>query len=175
MQPPVDLRDEGSGPAAQLPAGRFAGREAFQSLIRSALATAAQEGWKQLVLCDASFEDWPLRERALVESLQAWAKTGRQLTLLAVRYDAVMRDQARFVTWRRTWGHIIEARLCKGVDPLDFPSAVWSPHWVMQRLDLVRCNGVCGSEPERRVALRELLNERLRSSSPGFPASVLGL
>lgn len=172
---PVDSREDAANPEAPLPSGRFAGREAFQALIRSALATAAHEGWKQMVLCDASFEDWPLRERAVVESLQAWAKTGRQLTLLATRYDGVLRDQARFVTWRRTWGHIIEARQCKGDDPLDFPSAIWSPGWVMQRLDLARSTGVCGSEPERRVRLRELLNERLRGSSPGFPSSILGL
>lgn len=175
MQPPIDLREGGANPDAGLPSGCFAGREAFKVLIRSALAAAAQEGWKQMVFCDASFEDWPLRERAVVESLQAWAKTGRQLTLLATRYDSVLRDQARFVTWRRTWGHIIEARQCKGDDPLDFPSAIWSPQWVMQRLDLTRSTGVCGSEAERRVVLRELLNERLRASSPGFPASVLGL
>ena len=158
-----------------LPVGRFSGREAFQQLVRDTFAVAAIEGWKEIILADANFDDWPLRERAVVESLNQWAKSGRRLTVLAVRYDNLMRDQPRFVTWRKTWGHIIEARQCKGVDPLDFPSAVWSPQWVMQRLDLVRCNGVCGSEPERRVALRDLLNERLRSSSPGFPASVLGL
>ena len=172
---PVESGGEGASAEAPLPSGRFAGREAFQTLIRSALATAAQQGWTQMVFCDASFEDWPLRERAVVDSLQAWAKTGRQLTLLATRYDSVMRDQPRFVTWRRTWGHIIEARQCKGVDPLDFPSAIWSPHWAMQRLDPVRSTGVCGGEADRRVGLRELLNERLRASSPGFPASVLGL
>ena len=175
MNPPVETRDDGAAHPESLPSGRFDGREAFQALIRKAMTAAAQEGWKHLILCDASFEDWPLRERTVVESLQAWAKTGRQLTVLATRYDSVMRDQARFVTWRRTWGHIIEARQCKGDDPLDFPSAIWSPGWVMQRLDLARSTGVCGSEPERRVRLRELLNERLRGSSPGFPSSILGL
>jgi hypothetical protein len=34
---------------------------------------------------------------------------------------------------------------------------------------------MAGTEPRRRVLLRELLNERLRASTPGFPASTLGL
>jgi hypothetical protein len=40
----------------------------------------------------------------------------------------------------------------------------------------VRCVGVTGREPDRRVLLREALNEwQERKSSPGFPATVLGL
>jgi hypothetical protein len=45
----------------------------------------------------------------------------------------------------------------------------------MDRLDPVRSVGVMGSEPVRRVALRERLDEWLLKSSPGFPASTLGL
>ena len=160
---------------APLPDGRFEGREAFQNLVRQALATAAHEGWPQLILCDASFEDWPLRERAVVDSLRAWSKTGRRITLLATRYDAVVRLHPRFVSWRSTWGHIVEARQCKGQDPLAFPSAIWSPHWVLRRLDLERCTGVTGAEPKRRVALRELLDEHLRNSAAGFASTTLGL
>jgi hypothetical protein len=38
-----------------------------------------------------------------------------------------------------------------------------------------RSHGYCGSEPERRVALRETLKEWLQKSSPAFPATTLGL
>ncbi len=158
-----------------LPLGRFEGREAFSQLIRDALRVAARDGWHEMVWADASFEDWPLGERAVVESLQAWAKTGRSLTLVATRYDGVLRSLPRFVTWCKTWSHIIEARQCRNEDPLDFPSAIWSRGWVMQRLDLNHSAGVSGPEPARRVALRELLGEKIRGSSPGFPASTLGL
>lgn len=158
-----------------LPAGRFAGHEAFAQLVRDALAQAALDGWREIVLCDASFEDWPLRERAVVESLHAWSRAGRRLTMLAAGYDAVLRQHARFVTWRRTWGHIIDCRICRHVDGPDFPSVLWSPVWAMSRLDPVRCSGISGAEPERRVQLRETLDELLRNSSPGFPASTLGL
>jgi hypothetical protein len=162
-------------PPLALHGGRFAGREAFQQLVRDAFACAARDGWPEIIVCDATFEEWPLRERVVVESLQAWSKTGRRFTMLATRFDGVLRNQPRFATWRKTWSHIIECRQCRTADPLDFPSALWSPAWVMQRLDLARSTGVSGHEPDRRVILRELLAEKMRASAPGFPASTLGL
>jgi hypothetical protein len=161
--------------ADALPSGRFAGRQGFQQLVRDALASAAREGWREIILADATFEDWPLGERAVVQSLQDWSASGRRCTLLARRWDEVMRMHARFVTWRRTWSHIIEARACHSADPLELPSAIWSPVWVMQRLDIKHCAGVSGSEPERRVAMQESLREWLARSSPSFPAHTLGL
>jgi hypothetical protein len=158
-----------------LPSGRFSGREAFEQLVRDALAHAAAEGWKEIILSDATFLDWPLRERSVVESLNAWSKSGRHLTMLATSYDDVLRYHARFVAWRTLWGHIIDCRVCPGAAPLDFDSVIWTPSWFMQRLDPLRSTGVCGFERERCVQVREQLSERVRNSSPGFAASTLGL
>jgi hypothetical protein len=163
-------------PLPDLPAGRFSGREAFQQLVRDAIATAARDGWKEILISDANFHDWPLGERGVVEALQDWAHGSRRFTMLACNYDDVIRRHARFVRWRGTWDHIIHCRRSPAADPLDIPSALWSPQWVMQRLDPVRSVCVTGSEPDRRVLLRETLNEWVRSkSTPGFPASTLGL
>lgn len=160
----------------ELPSGRFASRETFIQLVRDALATAARDGWEEIVVSDAHFHDWPLGERAVVESLQAWARTGRRFTMLARSYDEVVRRHARFVRWRGTWDHIITCRRSASADPLDIPSVLWSPQWVMHRLDPERCVGVTGREPERRVLVRETLKEWLHGkSAPGFPASTLGL
>jgi hypothetical protein len=161
--------------ALPLPDGRFQGREDFRQLVRDALAAAAREGWRELILSDASFEDWPLGERAVIDSLQAWSETGRRLVLLARRYETVQRQHARFVQWRSRWSHIIEARACPAADPLDLPSAIWTPQWVLERREPERSIGYCGSEPERRVALREVLQEWLQKSTPSFPATTLGL
>ena len=167
--------DEDPGPATPLPAGRFSGRVTFQQLVRDALAQAAREGWRELILSDPDFVDWPLGERAVAESLAAWSASGRRCTLLACRYDELAVRHARFVSWRRSWSHIIEARACASADPLEFPSALWSPGWVMQRLDPERCNGYAGAEPERRLLLRENLNEWTAKSSVAFAATTLGL
>ena len=167
---------EGASEAGDaLPSRRFEGREDFRQLLRDAFATAAREGWRELILCDASFAEWPLGERAVIDSLQSWSRSGRHVTLLAKRYDDVVRMHPRFVQWRGTWSHIVTAGACTSADALDLPSALWSPAWVLERRDIERSSGYCGSEPERRIALRESLNEWLRQATPAFPATTLGL
>ncbi len=169
------VSEQQAAPLPELPSGRFAGRAAFAQHVRDALAVAARQGWRELVLCDGHFADWPLHEREVVDSLQAWSRAGRRCTLLATGYDNVVRQQARFVNWRRTWDHIIDARVCRQIDPVNFPTLLWSPYWTLQLLDPVRCAGVCGAEPERIVRDRELWHELMQVSSPGFPATTLGL
>ena len=172
----IDPQPRQSNAVQMLPEGRFSGREAFQQLVRDALATAAREGWREIILSDADFHDWPLGERAVIESLQEWARGGRRLTFLACNYNEVIRRHARLVRWRTTWDHILTCRACPAADPLDIPSAIWSPQWVLHRLDPDRCAGVTGTEPSRRVLLQEVLGEWVRSkSAPGFPATTLGL
>jgi hypothetical protein len=161
--------------AKPLPSGAFHGIEEFRQLVRDALAAAAREGWKQIILSDPNFDDWPLGERAVAQSLQDWSKTGRKCILLARRWDDVIRRHARFVTWRTKWSHIIEARGCPSAGPLDVPSAIWTPAWVMERRDIDNSRGYTGDEADRRLVLRENLNEWLSKSSPSFPSATVGL
>jgi hypothetical protein len=165
-------------PSIQPPAlaeGRFSGLTDFTQLIRQAFSAAAAEGWREIVVCDPDFGDWPLGERAVIEALNDWSMTGRKFTMLAKNYDEILRRHARFVTWRRTWAHIVECRANASAPADEMPSALLGPQWVFERLDFRRCTGVAGSEVGRRVALRERLNERLSKSSPAFPATTLGL
>ena len=172
----ADMPDATVPAPPELPVGRFNGREAFQQLVRDALATAAREGWREMILSDANFHDWPLGERAVIESLEEWARSGRRMTLLARSYDEMIRRHARLVRWRGTWDHILTCRVSPMADALDIPSALWSSQWAMQRLDPPRCAGVMGLQADRRVLLRESLHEWLRSkSAPGFPSTTLGL
>lgn len=161
--------------ADSLPSGRFSGREAFSQLVRDAFDCAAREGWREIILSDATFEDWPLRERSVVESLQNWSASGRHMVLLASRYDELIRLHPRFVSWRKTWGHILDCRVSRAAAPTDFPSAIWSQNWFLHRIDPQHSTGVCGTERERSIALKEVLDEKIRNSSPGFAASTLGL
>lgn len=158
-----------------LPAGRFEGRSDFLELIRRALAIAGEQGWREMIWCDDDFDDWPLGERELVQSLQAWGRTGRKLTMLAKNYDAIVRRHPRFVTWRQTFSHLIDCRADRSGASDVLPSALWSSVWVFERLDIEHCSGMAGTEAARQVALKERLHERLLRSSPAFPASTLGL
>jgi len=158
-----------------LPQGPFAGPEEFAARIRQALAAAAGQGWREIVMSDPDFTDWPLGERAVADALQQWSAAGRSFTLLAERFDVFERHHARFVHWRRMWGHIIECRVCRGPGLPAVPSAIWTPDWFLRRLDIERCHGTGGEDRLGRRALREALDECLRHSRAGFPASVLGL
>lgn len=162
-------------PLPALLEGRFSGRTEFAEMIRQAFAAAAAQGWREIVLCDSDFEDWPLGERLVAQALNDWSGTGRKLTMVAKNYDEVLRKHARFVVWRRTWAHIVECRGSAATPADSMPSALWSPGWVFERLDRQRCAGRAGSEVARRVALKERLNERVLNSSPAFPATTLGL
>jgi hypothetical protein len=153
--------------------GTSEGRSAFQQLVRDALATAAREGWRELLLVDSSFEDWPLGESAVIDSLNAWSKTGRSITLLARRYDTLIRTHHRFVAWRGRWSHIVNASAVPSTDEL--PSAILSRGWAMRRFDNVHCRIVAGHEAHHRIRLREELQHWLSQSSPSFPATTLGL
>jgi hypothetical protein len=171
----MPISDAPISDSGKLLEGPFSGPAEFAQLVRDALACAAREGWSEMVWIDANFEDWPLCEKAVIDSLNAWSRRGRKLLLLAKTFDSVQRYQPRMVTWRTTWDHIVECRVCKTIDAADFPSALWSPSWVMRRLDLARSTGIAGSEPQRRVLLKEELEECRRQGSPGFSATILGL
>ena len=167
----IDLAADESG----LPEGRFSGRTEFADLIRRAFQAAANQGWREIIICDGNFEDWPLGERAVTSALGDWSRTGRKLIMIARSYDAVTRRHPRFVSWRQTWSHIAECRGSASGPSETLPSAMWTPDWVFERLDLERSAGYSGREATRRVALRESLNERLLKSAPAFPATTLGL
>lgn len=169
MTEPLDTSMEG------LPEGRLVGRVAFADVIRRAFAKAAEEGWPRMVLCDVDFADWPLGEREVVASLNAWARRGRSLQLLARDYGLLRQMHPRFVQWRTTWAHLVEAQACASAPVGELPSVLWSPAWTLQRLDPLRCTMVVSRSAEQRVALQEQLQPWWLKSTPAFPASTLGL
>lgn len=162
-------------PSPALTLGRFQGRVAFQQAVRDALASAAREGWREIILSDPTFEDWPLGEREVCTSLHAWARPGRTFTMLAISYDQVVRRHARFVAWRTTWSHLIDCRACRSADPQDLPSALLGPAWALRRLDLEHSSGMCADDAAHRQAWQQTQQEWLRKSSPAFAATTLGL
>ncbi len=126
-------------------------------------------------MSDADFSAWPLNQRAVIDALTAWAKSGRRLTILANRYDDVHRRHPRFTQWRRTWDHLVEGRICEEPERGDVPTAIWSSSWILRCTDRVHQSGYCSNERSMSVNLKEALSERLLTSAPGFSASVLGL
>lgn len=162
-------------PAQPLPEGRLQGRLLFADLVRQALASAAAEGWPRLVLCDPDFVDWPLGERAVVASLQAWAQRGRVLHVLGQDLGPARLQHPRFAQWRVTWAHLIEVRTCGASAAADLPSVIWSPGWTLERVDRRHAVMVASRDARRRVALSERLDHWWQQGSPAWPPSTLGL
>lgn len=166
---------DAAGSQPTLPTGRLQGRQVFLDTVRQAFEVAAVQGWSQITLSDADFADWPLGERAVVDALNRWARRGRTMKLLARNYEQLRLLHPRFVQWRVTWSHLIEAHACQGAAGAELPSAIGSPVWTLERLDPLRNTLVASMDAQRRVALRERVNECWLRSTPAFPASQLGL
>lgn len=159
----------------ELPEGRIQGAEAFSDLVRRALAQAASDRWNHLILSDPDFTDWPLGERAVIESLNAWAGGGRHVQFLAKDFGRLRERHPRLVQWRVTWSHVVDARACRDSSGDAVPSAIWTPRWCMERIDLDRSVVVATSLPQRRAALFERLQSAWQRGTPSFSASTLGL
>ena len=155
--------------------GRFSGQEAVEGLVRHAFERAAADGWPEIILSDPSFEGWPLGETSTIRALQAWAKPGRRLVVLAGRFDLLIQLQPRFVAWRKTWSHLVEGRLCSPSALAGLPSAIWSQHWFLSRTDAQAGVGQYGADRVRLQALHEALQSKLKVSIAGFAPTTLGL
>lgn len=153
----------------------FDGRSAFGDAIRAALRRAADESWAELTLCDLDFSDWPLGERSVAQSLTDWAASGRRCVLLARQYGEVSRLHARFVEWRQTWSHRVDAFAWRDAEPDSMPSCVLGPQWALHCVDVRWRRGDCHAAAPRVTALRELIAECLSRAKPAFPATTLGL
>lgn len=162
-------------PTQVLQAGRFSGRVQFQQAVRDVLAQALAQNCSEIILCDLNFWDWPLGERAVHDNLQQWARSGRRCTVVAADFDELVRRHARFVTWRRTWSHVVECWRCPARDASGIPSMLWTPGWVLHRIDPEDSVFSLHNSPLQRVPLRETLQDVLAGSSSAFPASTLGL
>jgi hypothetical protein len=91
----------------------FIGRLDYQGALRETLLAACVGNSRELIWVDASeepFVDWPLSEAPVLDALTAWVRPGRRLHLLAAQYDSLARRHPRFVRWRGTWSHAIDAR-----------------------------------------------------------------
>jgi len=158
------------------PTGRFEGRGEFQDAIRTALAEAAAAGWRELWLCDPDFENWPLGERSVIESLTHWAGAQRRLTLLALHFDEVSRRHARWAQWRRQWSHVAHCRALQELQPDDVPVMLYAPGaLVIRLLDPRHCRGIASGLAADGLQAGELIDAISQRSVEAFPATALGL
>jgi len=116
------------------PGSLITSRAEFHAALRRAFEAIAQQGAREVWLCDEDFADWPLGERAVVDLLSHWAASSRKLTLVARQFDEVARRHPRWVGWRRDWSHIVSCRTHHELAPGEFPTLLLGLGTVSLRL-----------------------------------------
>lgn len=154
----------------------FDTHEGFVQALRALAQTACERRLRRLVLCDPSFEGWPLESTALLDSLTAFVRMpGRQVLLFGRDFEGLRRTSPRLVTWRRTWAHAVQA-----ARPADEEVEVPSRALGDRALALVlrdRANWHGGVRLDEAEVVRWALetDALLQRSTPDFGAYVLGL
>ncbi|MEO8806424.1 MAG: hypothetical protein ABI433_10090 [Burkholderiaceae bacterium] len=151
-------------------------RSEFHAALREAFAEAASAGCRELFLCDSSFADWPLGERAVVESLAQWAQSHRRLTLLAEDFAELSRRHPRWVEWRQTWAHVAHCRTNTELEAGQMPTILLAPgHFSVRLSDPVHYRGQRSHQAAEGLRCREMFDAVLQRSEEAFPASTTGL
>ncbi|MGZ8259114.1 MAG: hypothetical protein ACXWUL_01020 [Caldimonas sp.] len=151
-------------------------RAGFLDAIRSSFALAAHDGAREIVIVDPSFADWPLNDRAVIESLDGWVGGQRILTVFAYSFDEFPRRHSRFVDWRRRWTHAVHCRNDPDLEAEQVPTLLLAPEVTCVRLlDRVRHRGTVSNRPVDMTECREAIDALLQRSVEAFPVTTLGL
>ena len=154
----------------------LATRGACRDAIRATLAEAARAGCRELFLCDVDYADWPLGERAVIDSLTRWAYGHRRLTLFAVGFETLSQRHPRWLEWRRRWSHVVECRALEETEPGRVPSLLLAPGVATLRIfDTVHWRGSLSLAEADANPCREKVAALMQRSVESFPATALGL
>jgi hypothetical protein len=151
-------------------------RTELHDALRQSFALVADEGCREVFIADPTFADWPLGERAVIESLTRWAYAHRKLTVLAQNFDEFTRRHPRWVEWRRQWAHVVECRALADDDAGKLAGLFLAPGLVTLRvLDAEHHRASLSFEPADAIRVRDNLDALLQRSEEAFPATNLGL
>ena len=151
-------------------------RNDFHEALRAALTSAATKGAAEISLVDPRFDDWPLNEIAVVETLTQWVSSRRKFVIVAHSFDELARRAPRFAQWRRQWAHVIECRSPDEIEADQVPTLLFVPGIVCVRLlDRVHYRGTVSARPADHVDCRETIDALLQRSTEAFPVTTLGL
>ncbi len=151
-------------------------RNEFHDALRQSFALVADQGCREVFIADPTFADWPLGERAVIESLTRWAYAHRKLTLLAQNFDEFTRHHPRWVEWRRQWTHVVECRALADDDAGKLTGLFLAPGLVTLRvLDADHYRASLSFDPADAIRVRDNLDALLQRSEEAFPATNLGL
>ena len=160
-----------------LPESRsFLGRRDFAAAWRFALTYLADRGGKEIYFCDSDYANWPLGERETIELLNRWAMSHRRLVVLAAQFETLQRSHPRWVSWRRTWSHVVQCRQVADADITSIPTILLAPGVLsLQVHDPLHFRGRLAFTRPEEVRDWDELDAFLQRSHESFPVTNLGL
>lgn len=159
------------------PAPDINSRAGFAAALIWVVSAAASTEVRKMWWVDLDFVNWPLNDAALLTPLTGWLRQPqRKLVLLATDYGPVERVHPRFASWRRTWGHAIDAYSLPEDEGLVLPTlAVAGQHACVELLDRTYWRGRAGIDPQHTRLLADEIDALVQRSSADFPVTRLGL
>ena len=152
-------------------------RASFAAALRWGFERAVANGARCISCVDANFEEWPLDDAELLQSLTAWLRLPqRRLVLLAANYASVPQRLPRFTAWRRDWSHAIQAWQPPQELALDLPTLLLDDRSVsVHLLDPLHWRGRAAVDARSRLLWQEKIDVVLQRSETAFAATTLGL
>ncbi|MET0332642.1 MAG: hypothetical protein ABW190_00105 [Rhizobacter sp.] len=151
-------------------------RTEFHEGLKEAFAFIADKGCREVIIADPNFADWPLSDRAVLESLTRWAYRHRKLIILAESFDEFPRRHARWVEWRRQWSHVVECRAADTADVGQVTGLFLVPELITLRvLDPDHYRASLSFDPADALRARDGVEAVLQRSEEAFPVTTLGL
>lgn len=149
----------------------------FRAAVLAAVQAAIAREARTLLWVDPDFEAWPLGEPVLLDALTGWLRRpGRRLVLLASRWDRLERAHTRFVQWRPTWSHAVDAREPSDDAAEALPTLLLDDGpTVLELWERDPPRGRGGRDPAMAAAARDRIDAALQRSSAGWPVRPLGL
>jgi hypothetical protein len=149
----------------------------FQAALAWGFAAAVDEGARRIICSDVDFALWPLDDTALLQSLTHWLRQPqRRLDFLARDFDEMPRRFARFMRWRRDWGHAIQYWQAPAELAGQLPQVLVSDGQVsVQLLDAQHWRGRAQVDSRAAHLHRERIDVVLQRSELSFAVNVLGL
>jgi hypothetical protein len=153
----------------------FASMADFRDRVREAIEEAVTRRVRRLTLVDPDFEAWPLDEPALLEALTHFAQLpNRQLVLIGRHFESVRRRQPRFVAWRRTFAHAVQALAAE--EGVDVPTLLLADReFALRVLEHVHWRGRAVTDRLELHRLAEGTDALAQRCEPTFAATTLGL
>lgn len=145
--------------------------------IRWAVEHVARQRSRRMTWLDRDFAAWPLDEPELLDTLGSWLRQPqRRLVLIAHDYAVLQRRHPRFVAWRRTWAHAIEAWTpSEGVD-ISLPTMLVDDGYLcLQVHDALQGRGRISLDESAVRQWADEIDALLQRCEAAFPAHPLGL